>query len=142
MTGSAKKGLRLRIDDYDVQEFTDIAQRFGEEKFGFVVTPNVDHLIRYHDEPGFRESYAHASYVLLDSRFLAYLLRLAGGVRARVCPGSDLSAALLEKAQPDDRIVLIGCSDAQAQQLRARFGLRDLAHYNPPMGFIRDAGAV
>jgi len=142
VTGSGQTGLRLCIDDYDVQEFADIAARFGEQKFGYVVTPNVDHLIRYHDETSFRELYAHAAYVLLDSRFLAYVLRLTSGVRARVCPGSDLSAVLLGTAQPEDTVVLIGGSDEQAQQLRVRFGLRHLAHYNPPMGFIRDARAV
>jgi exopolysaccharide biosynthesis WecB/TagA/CpsF family protein len=125
-----------------VQEFTAMAAHFGDGKFGYVVTPNVDHFIRYHDDASFRELYDSATHVLLDSRFLAHLLRLTRGVKTRVCPGSDLSAALLDAAAPDDSIVLIGATDAQAEALRTRFGLRRLAHHNPPMRFIRDQAAV
>jgi exopolysaccharide biosynthesis WecB/TagA/CpsF family protein len=44
--------------------------------------------------------------------------------------------------RPDDRIVLIGGSQEQAARVRELYGLSDLKHYNPPMGFIHDAAAV
>jgi exopolysaccharide biosynthesis WecB/TagA/CpsF family protein len=134
--------LALRLDDYDLAEFSFIAANFGRDRFAYAVTPNVDHLIRYHDDASFRESYASAGYVLLDSRFLAYLLRVTKRVSLRVCTGSDLTAQLLGLAAPSDRIVLIGASAGQAQLLRERYGLLNLVHYDPPMGFIRDPHAV
>jgi N-acetylglucosaminyldiphosphoundecaprenol N-acetyl-beta-D-mannosaminyltransferase len=134
--------INLHLDNYDLTAFTAIAAQFGLESFGYVVTPNVDHVIRYHDDESFRESYAHADYVLLDSRLLAYLLRLTKGVNPRVCTGSDLTAQLLSMAAPGDRIVLIGASAQQAERLRTDHGLRNLMHYQPPMGFIRDPQAV
>lgn len=135
--------VSLQFDDMDLDEFVRVARDFGGQKFGYVVTPNVDHLIRYHDDAAFRATYADATYVLLDSRVVAGLLRLVKGLRAKVCPGSDLTAALFERVvQPQDRILMIGGSDTQAQQLAQRFSLRDLRHYNPPMGFIRDPAAV
>ena len=74
---------------------------------------------------------------------MAVALRLAGHTRLAVCPGSDLTAALLgEVATPSDRIVLIGASDLQAQLLATRYGLTDVRHHNPPMGFIDDAEAT
>jgi exopolysaccharide biosynthesis WecB/TagA/CpsF family protein len=139
---TAQQAVALCVDDYDVQEFAAIAARFGGSSFGYVVTPNVDHFIRYHDDASFRELYGSATHILLDSRFLAYLLRLTRGVKIRVSPGSDLSAALLDAAAPEDPMVLIGGTEAQADTLRARFGLRRLAHHNPPMAFIRDPAAV
>jgi exopolysaccharide biosynthesis WecB/TagA/CpsF family protein len=139
---TAQQAVALCVDDYDVEEFAAMAAHFGGSAFGYVVTPNVDHFIRYHDDASFRELYGGATHVLLDSRFLAYLLRLTRGVKTRVCPGSDLSAALLNAAEPDEPIVLIGATDAQAEALRTRFGLRRLAHHNPPMAFIRDQAAV
>ncbi len=139
---TAQQAVALCVDDYDVQEFAAIAACFGGSTYGYVVTPNVDHFIRYHDDASFRELYGSATHILLDSRFLAYLLRLTRGVKTRVCPGSDLSAALLEAVGPDDPMVLIGATDAQAEALRTRFGLRRLAHHNPPMAFIRDPAAV
>ncbi|MDE2348494.1 MAG: WecB/TagA/CpsF family glycosyltransferase [Gammaproteobacteria bacterium] len=131
------------LDDVDLTEFTKIAAEFGQERFGYVVTPNVDHLIRYHDDPRFRATYADAAYVLLDSRFLAYLLTLTAAIRPKVCTGSDLTARLFgEVIHPDDRVVLVGGTAQQARQLRSRYGLRDLEQYSPPMGFIANADAV
>lgn len=131
------------IDDYDLGGFLRVADGFGTEKFGYVVTPNVDHLIRYHDDPTFRTQYADAAYVLLDSRFLSHLFRLTRGVRVRVCTGSDLTGQLFSRViTPSDRLVLIGGSDEQARVLAARFDLKQLNHHNPPMGFIHDPRAV
>jgi exopolysaccharide biosynthesis WecB/TagA/CpsF family protein len=134
--------IRLHLDNYDLAAFTAIAGNFGCDSFSYVVTPNVDHLIRYHDDESYRQSYARAGYVLLDSRFLAYLMRLTKGINPRVCTGSDLTAQLLGLAAPADRIVLIGASAQQAARLRTDYGLLNLMHYEPPMGFIRDPRAV
>lgn len=132
-----------KLDDYDASDFLDIAARFGDQRYTYVVTPNVDHLIRLHDQTSFRRLYANAGYILLDSRFLAMLLRLTRGARLPVCTGSDLTRGLFEKViEADDVVVLIGGTDEQAEQLRQRHGLRGLVHHNPPMGFIHDGTAV
>ena len=131
------------FDNYDVAGFTKTAESFGQNGYGYAVTPNADHVIRLHEDASFRASYADASYVLLDSRFLSHVLRLTKGIRLPVCPGSDLTARLLSDViSPDDPLVLIGGSDEQARQLGERYHLRRLAHFNPPMGFIRDPEAV
>ncbi|WP_051362124.1 WecB/TagA/CpsF family glycosyltransferase [Solimonas soli] len=132
-----------KLDDYDLKDFLEIAAGFGEQRYTYVVTPNVDHLIRLHDQTSFRRLYANAGYILLDSRFLAHLLQLTRGVRLPVCAGSDLTRRLFEDViRADDNIVLVGASAEQAEQLRRRYGLRGLVHHNPPMGFINDAAAV
>jgi exopolysaccharide biosynthesis WecB/TagA/CpsF family protein len=131
------------FDDYDLQDFVRVAAEFGSERYGYVVTPNVDHLIRYHDDPAFRALYSNADYVLLDSRFLSYVLRIAKRIRARVCTGSDLTAQIFQNvAGPADRIILIGGTVGQAEALALRYGLTDFCHHNPPMGFIRSPDAV
>jgi exopolysaccharide biosynthesis WecB/TagA/CpsF family protein len=131
------------IDDFDLAEFTAVAATFGQERYGYVVTPNVDHLIRYYEDPSFRAKYRSADFILMDSRFAAGLVRLLKGVRLPVCTGSDLTAQLLAHVvEPTDRIVMIGGSNEQAQQIAATCGLTNLKHHNPPMGFIKDPGAV
>jgi exopolysaccharide biosynthesis WecB/TagA/CpsF family protein len=131
------------IDDFGLPEFTAVAAGFGQERYGYVVTPNVDHLIRYYEDPGFRAKYRAADFILMDSRFAARLVRLLKGVRLPICTGSDLTAQLLgQVVQADDRIVMIGGSEAQAQQLSEKYGLKNLQHHNPPMGFINDPAAV
>jgi exopolysaccharide biosynthesis WecB/TagA/CpsF family protein len=136
-------GTFISIDDYDVPEFSGLAARFGTERYGFVVTPNVDHLIRYYEDHEFRAVYAAADYVLLDSRFLAHLLRLARGIRIRVCTGSDLTQRLFNDViARGDMVILIGGDVVQARALASTFALENLQHFNPPMGFTRDSNAL
>jgi exopolysaccharide biosynthesis WecB/TagA/CpsF family protein len=135
--------LPYLLDDYDVEGFLRVAATFGEDRFAYVVTPNVDHLIRFHDDATFRALYADAGYVLLDSRFLSHIFRLTKGLSVRVCAGSDLTADLFARIiAPTDPIVLIGATNEQARSLADRYGLKALQHYNPPMGFIRDPREV
>ena len=109
------------IDDFDLAEFVSVAAAFGQERYGFVVTPNVDHLIRFYDDPGFRDHYRAASYILMDSRFASRLVRLIKGLRLPVCTGSDLTAALFDRVlAPADRVVLIGGSLATGSGNRTK----------------------
>src|ERR1700722_2866653 len=85
------------IDDLDLPEFLSVAATFDQSRYAYAVTPNVDHLIRFHEDPSFRALYRSAEFVLMDSRFMVRVLRLWKGVRLRVCTGSDLSAGLLAK---------------------------------------------
>jgi exopolysaccharide biosynthesis WecB/TagA/CpsF family protein len=134
--------VQFPVNDYDLREFIARAERFGVERFAFAVTPNVDHIIRYCDEPAFRRLYADAAFVLLDSRFLARLLFLVRGVRLKSSPGSDITKALFESViAPEDTVVIVGASAFQVQRLAQRHGLRDVRHHNPPMGFIHDPAA-
>jgi exopolysaccharide biosynthesis WecB/TagA/CpsF family protein len=131
--------LTLRVDDYDLRAFTDVARRFGQRRYGYVVTPNADHIIRLRDEAAFRSCYGSADYILLDSRFVSGLLRVMRGAKLPVCTGSDLTGALFAGVVANnDVLLLIGGSAEQAQELRDRYGLCGLAHFNPPMGFIHE----
>src|SRR5450631_2389884 len=131
------------LSDCTLPEFLRIAEDFGTDDYAYAVTPNVDHLIRYCDDLSFRDLYRSARYLLLDSRFLALVLRLTTGARLPTCPGSDVTARLFSGViQPNDKVVLIGSTVAQADLLRRRHGLQGLVHFNPPMGFIHDPQAV
>lgn len=133
----------LRLSNYQLPEFVRIAADFGSDQYAYAVTPNVDHLIRYCEDASFRELYAGATFTLLDSRFLAMLLRITAGVRLPTCPGSDITAALFRDIiAPDDKLVVIGGTQAQAEILATKYGLRGMSHFNPPMGFINDKAAV
>lgn len=140
---SAAATMVMRMHDYDVSDFTDVAADFGVENFAYVVTPNVDHLIRFCDDQSFRELYAEAGFILNDSRFLSRVVSVARGVNLRVCTGSDLTEKLLSKVvKTDDPVVLVGATAVQARQLAHRYGLSSLRHYEPPMGFINDPQEV
>jgi exopolysaccharide biosynthesis WecB/TagA/CpsF family protein len=133
----------LDIDDYNLDEALNLVSMFGTERFGYVVTPNVDHVIRHYEDSHFRELYAQATYVLLDSRFLSHTVGLVKRQVLRVCLGSDLTTSVLNSLiKPDDVAILVGGSAEQAKVIRERYGLRALTHIDPPMNFIRDKQAV
>jgi N-acetylglucosaminyldiphosphoundecaprenol N-acetyl-beta-D-mannosaminyltransferase len=133
----------LELDNQDLAQFVQTAAKFGTDRFGYVVTPNADHLIRYYDDASFRTVYAGASFVLSDSRFISHLLAITQRLNIPVCAGSDLTAQLVTNVvRQDDRLVIIGGSAEQAAILRQQHGLTNVWHMNPPMGFINDAAAV
>jgi exopolysaccharide biosynthesis WecB/TagA/CpsF family protein len=135
--------MTVEFSDCDLQQFIAIAAEFGSEKYAYAVTPNVDHLIRFCEDATFRELYRSAGYVLLDSRFLATLLRIVAGLRLPTSPGSDVTQRLFDQViQPADKVVVIGGSADQAELLARRYGLRGLRHLNPPMSFIHDPASV
>lgn len=139
----ASSPLRVALDDYDLDAFVKQASAHDPQCYDYVVTPNADHLIRLHREASFRDLYADASYVLLDSRFVSRLTRAWRGLDLPVCTGSDLTAGLFDRViAPTDHLVLIGGDATQAKALAQRYGLQQLAHFNPPMGFVHDPEAV
>lgn len=140
---NAGPALVCELDDYEPENFVAVARDFGQQRFAYAVTPNVDHFIRLHDDAKFRELYAGAEFVLMDSRFMSHVLRVTGRGRLPVCTGSDVTARLLQGiANSNDRLVVIGGSSQQVSALTTRFELKNLKHHNPPMGFINDAEAV
>jgi exopolysaccharide biosynthesis WecB/TagA/CpsF family protein len=133
----------IDIDNYDLDEALKLVAAFGSDRYGYLVTPNVDHVIRHYEDRQFRALYNQATFVLLDSRFLAHTLGLFKRQALRVCLGSDLTAAIMDTViKPQDVAVLVGGSASQAQYLRQHFGLRALRHIDPPMNFIRDPAQV
>ena len=133
----------LEIDDCGLGEAQALVAGFGSAHYGYVVTPNVDHVIRHFSSPSFRSVYADAAYVLLDSQFLAHAVGVLKGQRLRVSSGSDLTASVLKSVvNPLDVLVLVGATQQQAQELRSRYALTALRHIQPPMNFIDDAAAV
>ena len=131
------------LDRYDLLGFLQVARSFGQQEYGYVVTPNVDHLIRLHDDADFRSLYEQARYVLLDSRVLAKLVRFTHRLQLPVCTGSDLTRQLFERViAPADKIVVVGGTAQQLQQLTSRYGLTNVVHCDPPRGFIDDPAAV
>lgn len=107
------------------------------QPFSYVVTPNVDHVVRLQHDDGLRMAYARASERVCDSRILAPLLGSLGTPVPEVIPGSDLTLRLLEEA--DRRLLtvaLVGGSRREAAWLADRYPGMHLLHHDPPMGFI------
>jgi exopolysaccharide biosynthesis WecB/TagA/CpsF family protein len=132
--------------DYDRLSFEEtlhhIAARDPAARFGYLVTPNVDHIVRLEKAPSaIRNAYGQAELCVCDSRVVSRLAKLAG-VSLAVVPGSDLVREIMARViRPGDRICLIGGSPETAEMLAARHPEITVLQHSPPMGLLRDSAA-
>jgi exopolysaccharide biosynthesis WecB/TagA/CpsF family protein len=136
---------RVRLLDLDfadldtVEAAARIAARPADAPFGYVVTPNADHLVRLARQPALRELYDGAALRLLDSRVVRRAARGIGLPAPRVVPGSDVTARLLmHHVLPGERVTIIGLRPRHVPALMAACDIVMPAHYDPPLGFDRD----
>lgn len=129
--------------DDDAQVLGAIRDRDPAAPFAYIVTPNVDHIVRLQrSRSDLWPAYRAAWMTLCDSRVLARLASLSG-LPLPVLPGSDLTVRMIERViDRDDRITIIGGGAERVAALADRYGLRAVAHHEPPMGFIDDPEAV
>lgn len=135
--------LGLDFDDLDAAAAAArLAARPAGAPFGYVVTPNADHLTRLARRPALHAAYAGAAMVLLDSRVVARAARALGLAAPRVATGSDLTRILLARhLAPGERLTIVGLAPARLPALIARTGIAPPAHLDPPRGFERDGAA-
>jgi N-acetylglucosaminyldiphosphoundecaprenol N-acetyl-beta-D-mannosaminyltransferase len=129
--------------DDDAQVLDAIRGRDPAAPFAYIVTPNVDHIVRLQrSRSDLWPAYRAAWMTLCDSRILARLASLSG-LPLPVLPGSDLTVRMMERViDRDDRIAIIGGGTERVAALADRYGLRSVAHHEPPMGFIDDPAAI
>lgn len=136
--------LGLPFARCDLAEARDwVLERAREPAFHYVVTPNVDHIVRLHraEDPALWKIYREADLRLCDSRILARLATWSG-LDMPVVAGSDLTACLLSQALPEGtRIALVGGSAAQRDWLAAARPEAEHFHHQPPMGLRTNADA-
>jgi exopolysaccharide biosynthesis WecB/TagA/CpsF family protein len=131
--------------EFDRLTFSQVKRRLGTvtvaTPYGYIVTPNVDHMVRLRREPALRDLYQKARLCLCDSRILKLLARLSG-IDLPLVPGSDLSAILLNQViKKDDRVAIVGATPDFLGRLRQRYPEVEFVHHVPPMGLRENAKA-
>jgi len=105
----------------------------AREGYGYVVTPNVDHVIKLMDGRVPRDVYDGADLKICDSRILAHLARLRG-VALPVYPGSDMTADLLASTAAEGLVIAVfGPDRAAFDDLAARYPRQTLRWIEAPM---------
>jgi len=132
--------FNLRFDLLERDQVLDwVAARNSQSKYAYVVTPNVDHIIRLERSgPNLHQVYSQAALCLCDSRILRSVARVLG-VRLTLVPGSDLVGALfIEVLRAGDRVCLIGGSDSHPASLARLYPGIEVVQHMPPMGLQHD----
>ena len=110
--------------------------------FVYVVTPNVDHVVSLTREYERRAPlYETAWLTLNDSRILETLARWSG-LELPACPGADLTAALFDRLDPAEPVIIVGGSEATISGLQRRYNLKNVCWHAPPMGLADNPAAI
>lgn len=112
---------------------------------GFVVTPNVDHLVKLQKDRDFYQVYQSADWVVCDSKIVALAAKFLGQPIKEVIPGSSFFPAYCSyhKSNPSIKVFLLGAAKGVAAQamanINARIG-RDIivGAHSPSYGFEMD----
>ena len=135
--------------DFDVMPIDDLLTKVGsvekDTPLQYVVTPNVDHMVRLHNSadefPGLWDIYRKADLCVCDSRVLSRLARWRG-LDLPVTVGTDLAELVFDRlARDGDHIVVIGGDALLLQELRTKFPHLSFAQHLPPMGLTRNPDA-
>ncbi len=130
---------------FDMVEPADVietirARRKGQP-FRYIVTPNVDHVVRLSRQPELRAAYEGAWLSLCDSHPVRFLGRLLGH-RLPHFTGADLTLRMFgEVLEAGDEIAVLGANEGIIEDIRQRFPQLTITAHVPPMGFAKDEQA-
>lgn len=149
--GSVKDAMaRMKFMNTHVDNITmadavqEIDRMIREKKNSYVVTPNVDHIVRIETDIEFKEIYDKADLVLTDGQPLIWISKLYGRPICEKVSGSDLFPKICELSAKKGYTMFFlgaaeGVADIAARKLRHRYpGLQIVRTYSPPYGFEKD----
>ncbi len=124
-----------------------VDERIALREPGFIVTPNVDHVCRFHRNAEFRLAYQGASQVVADGVPLLWCSRILGRPLREKLSGADLLPWLTAyAARRGYSVFYLGAAEGVAEEVARRMreshpDLKVAGTYSPPMGFEHDAEA-
>ena len=111
----------------------------------YVVTPNVDHVVKLQTNSDLVAAYQDAALVLADGNPVVWAARLLGKSLPGTVPGSDLVPALFDAGELEQklRVFLLGAAPGVASRAAGRIHGRwpwveVCGTYSPPVGFEKD----
>lgn len=134
---STIRGFDIDFYDGSNAELIDHVITASGRAFSYIVTPNVNHVVRLEDDTELRRAYAAASHRICDSQVLKRLMTLLRTPVPEVIPGSNLTGELMDIAEARAwRVTVIGSDATEMRTMRRRYPNVTFLHHNPPMGFF------
>lgn len=125
--------MTLDFADGDRPALLDQVLGMARRPYSYVVTPNVDHVVKLMDGRVRQDVYSGAGLKVCDSRILALLARLRG-LTLSVYPGSDMTADLLASPAAEGLVIAVfGPDRAAFNALAARYPRQTLKYLDAPM---------
>lgn len=136
--------LGLEFDALDTEATVDLLLQLADRQpaLSYLVTPNVDHMVRLEREPDLRPLYDAADLMVCDSRILEIFARL-DRKKLPAAPGADVVERLIiDHIQSNEKIVLIGGDVGMIEALARDHGIANIAWHDPPMGLRNNPEAI
>jgi N-acetylglucosaminyldiphosphoundecaprenol N-acetyl-beta-D-mannosaminyltransferase len=104
-----------------------IGQLVAARQGGYVVTPNIDHIVIADHNAAFEQAYAQAALSLVDGMPLVWASRILGQQLPEKISGADLIFPLMKRAAENKwRVYLMGAgpgvAEKAAEELHRRYG--------------------
>lgn len=134
--------LNIDVDNLTIKEaINKIDKLILSKRPSYVVTPNVDHVIKLETDHEFRNVYKDADLILTDGMPLVWISKLLSKPIKEKVSGSDLFPKVCELAAIKGyKVFLLGAAEGvalkAAENLKNKFnGLNIVGTYSPSYGF-------
>ena len=139
------KFLNIEVDNITMsQALEKIDELVINKKPSYVVTPNVDHIVKLENDNEFRKVYEEADLILTDGQPLIWISKLIKNPIIEKVSGSDLFPKVCELASKKGyKVFLLGAAEGVAKTAADKLitkyqGLDIVGTYSPPFGFEKD----
>lgn len=137
--------MNTYIDNLTMREAVNKIDDIIKRKIpSFVVTPNVDHIVRLEIDEDLRKVYENADLVLADGKPLIWISKLYGNPIKEKISGSDLFPEICKLAEKNRYSMYFlgakeGVAEKAARNLKEKYANLDICgYYSPPFGFEND----
>lgn len=139
------KFMNTDIDNLTMAEtLNEIDKLIQKKNCSYVVTPNVDHIVRLEKDEELQKVYKNASLILTDGKPLIWISKWYKTPIKEKISGSDLFPRVCQlAANKNYKMYLLGAAegvaDTAARNLMKKYqGLNIVGTYSPPFGFEKN----
>ncbi|CAM2077818.1 MAG: WecB/TagA/CpsF family glycosyltransferase [uncultured Clostridium sp.] len=139
------KFLNTEVDNLTMNEAVQkIEQLILSKKPSYVVTPNVDHIVKLEKDKEFQEVYKEADLILTDGMPLIWISKMKKTPIKEKVSGSDLFPEVCKlAANKGYKVFLLGAAEGvaakAAENLKEKYkGLNIVGTYSPSYGFEKN----
>lgn len=149
MSDKRMKFLNTHVDNLTMEEAVEEAKKLIlERRNSYVVTPNVDHIVKIEHDRLFKEIYEGADLVLTDGKPLIWMSRLLGTPIKEKISGSDYFPEVCKMAAKEGfSIFLLGAAEGVAKKaainlMKKYKNLKIAGVYSPSYSFENDVQEI
>lgn len=134
--------LNTQVDNLTMTEAINEIDKLVQKRVpSYVVTPNVDHIVKLEKDEEFKNVYKNADLILTDGMPLIWISKLKGNPIKEKVSGSDLFPKVCKLASDKGYSIFLlgaaeGVADKAAEKLKNKYkGLNIAGTYSPSYGF-------